>query len=48
MSEMMLITIIGVVSLIGLAYYLMVWIDIPFRNYLKKKPLDNSNRSFKE
>ncbi len=37
MSEMILITTIGVISLIGLAYYIMVWVDIPLRNYLKKK-----------
>ncbi|MEJ7559928.1 MAG: acyltransferase [Pedobacter sp.] len=36
-NEMILITFIGVPFLILIAYYLMLWIDIPLRKYLKKQ-----------
>ena len=47
-SEMWLITVIGVVFLVSLAYYLMVWVDIPFRNYLKRKLANGSTVSFRK
>lgn len=36
MNEMICITFLGVIFLIVLAYYIMVFIDVPLRRYLKK------------
>ena len=41
MSQLEIMIPIGVALLIGFAYLVMVWIDIPLREYLKTKMVDN-------